>query len=77
MKRAPVFAVVALIACACAKPAETGADGCPKNEVEAVGKSCAPEGKTCGTNPSGFTHFIMCSGGKWSEMEAPPPPPAK
>jgi hypothetical protein len=66
--------VAVLLTSACTHVA-TGPDGCPKDLLGAKGSSCAPEGKTCGTGSAGFTHFMMCSGGKWSEMEAPPPPP--
>jgi hypothetical protein len=72
-----VFAFLLLVMAACANTQTTQAvqTECPKDELAARGKSCAPDGKTCGTNSAGFTHFIMCSRGKWVEMEAPPPPP--
>jgi hypothetical protein len=60
---------------ACAKGPALGADGCPKDLLAARGASCSEDGKTCGADPSGFTHLLMCSGGKWGELEAPPPPP--
>ena len=54
--------------------ADPPAEACPKDDVGSVGKKCPRDGQTCGTNSAGFTHFIMCSGGKWVEMNAPPPP---
>jgi hypothetical protein len=84
MTRPPAFALLALLA-ACAKtPAGSTADAapsaaatteCPKDLLAARGTPCAPDGKTCGTGAAGFTHFVMCSRGTWTEMEAPPPPP--
>ncbi len=62
---------------ACAKPPALDADGCPKDLTAAQGVSCSDPGKTCGGNPSGYTHLLVCSDGKWVEMEAPPPPPPK
>ena len=60
----------ALVACQSALMA----DGCPKDALAAVGSTCPSDGKTCGTSSPGFTHFIRCSGGKWTEMEAAQPP---
>jgi hypothetical protein len=53
----------------------TTPDECPKDLLAARGAACRPDGKTCGTDAPGFTHFIMCSRGRWTEMNAPPPPP--
>jgi hypothetical protein len=86
-KGSALLGVLALLAAACTKSGATGgaegtgsegsgvSDGCPKDLLDARGKRCSPDGKTCGTDPSGFTHLLMCSSGKWVEMEAPPPPP--
>ncbi len=52
------------------------AGGCPSDFVEADGTPCAEEGRTCGacTDPCGFCNLVQCSGGRWTWLEAFPPP---
>jgi hypothetical protein len=71
----PLLAALLLFLTACTRSPALGPDGCPKDLLAAQGSACSPESKTCGADPSGFTHLLMCSGGRWTEMEAPPPPP--
>ena len=80
-----LLVVLALTACRKPPPAESASDSsatstastdCPKDLLAARGTPCAAEGKTCTAGPGEQTHFLMCSGGKWTEMDAPPPPPA-
>lgn len=84
LTRAALLVVLVVIAGCAKSPLAADADGgggasattdCPKDLLAARGTSCAPDGKTCGTSSAAFTHFLMCSRGKWTEMEAPPPPP--
>lgn len=83
------FAVVALLvsAVACTKDPPGSSAGassgggsgeskdpdCPKDLSGSVGSSCSSDGKLCSTGAAA-THMIMCTRGKWVEMEAPPPP---
>ena len=52
-----------------------GEEACPTDLQAAIGTSCHIDGKTCTGGQTQFTHLVMCSSGKWVEMEAPPPPP--
>lgn len=71
-----LLVTIALVGCS--KPAqEVQADGCPKDLIGAQGASCKDEGKTCSGGSN--VRLIMCSNGKWVEMNMPPmgrPPPA-
>ncbi len=57
-----------------------GADAgaCPADLSAAVGKPCAVEGQSCGgescTDPCQFCNVLMCTGGKWQQLEAFPDP---
>ena len=70
--------LVALTMFACSKPAQDAqADGCPKDLLAARGSSCKDEGKTCSNGSN--VRLLMCSSGKWTEMNMPPmpqPPPS-
>ncbi|MBI5512367.1 MAG: hypothetical protein HY909_01285 [Deltaproteobacteria bacterium] len=41
------------------------------------GGPCAPEGAFCGgpCDPCSFCNVLVCRGGRWGRLEAPPPPP--
>jgi hypothetical protein len=72
MLRYALLVIVALAGCQ-----KSGASAeCPKDLLAARGTSCGAEGKTCTAGPGEQTHFLMCSGGKWAEMNAPPLPRA-
>lgn len=53
-----------------------GGSSCPSNPEAAIGQTCDEENKTCGecSNPCQFCNLIRCEAGKWSPIEAAPPP---
>lgn len=63
-----------------ASPASDAPD-CPHGEatVTAIGTPCAHEGQVCGARAAakatGFSNLLHCRGGRWENVEVPPPPP--
>jgi hypothetical protein len=77
----PATLALPLLLAACTRtPAPDGSSGsgasaeCPKDLLAAVGTRCSAEGKTCNGGVPDAHRLLMCSSGKWTEMNVPPAP---
>jgi hypothetical protein len=84
------IAAVALLGCsassgesavapqATAEMSASATPACPAEIGAAVGTACSIDNQSCGgeacAKSTSFCNVIVCSGGKWIQLEAPPPP---
>jgi hypothetical protein len=74
-----ILCIAALVACTRSSQGTAGTGSSAPASCDALGARCSQEGATCAPSPigSGWSHTLVCSSGKWTELEIAPLPQGK